>query len=101
MLSVYITCASEKEAEKIALALVKEKLAACANIFPVKSVYEWNGKMQKQNEWALILKTTEAKYAALEKRAKQLHSYAVPCIVATKIAKAHAPYGQWAKNQAR
>ncbi len=101
MLSVYVTCPSEREAEKISTALVKERLAACANYFPCKSIYKWQGRLVKEKGFALILKTTEKKYAALESRVKQLHSDKVPCIVATKISKAYALYEKWAERQTR
>ncbi len=99
MLSVYVTCPSEGEAEKISTALVKERLAACANFFPCKSVYEWKGKLVKEKEFVLILKTADKKYPALEMRIRQLHSDDVPCIVATKIARAYGHYGKWVTKQ--
>ncbi len=100
MLSVYVTCASEGEAAKIALATVKERLAACANYFPCKSIYEWNGKIAKEKEFVLVLKAAERGYKKLEARIRQLHSYEVPCIVATKVTRAYQPYEKWVSKQA-
>ncbi len=99
MLSVYVTCPSKREAEKISTALVREKLAACANFFPCKSIYEWQGRLVKEKGFALILKTTEKKYPVLVARIRQLHSDGVPCIVATKIARAYQPYVNWVLKQ--
>ena len=95
MLTVFVTCPSKKEAEKLAVTAVKERLAACVNVFPLASVYYWNKKLVRGREYALLLKTTEKRYAQLEHRLKQLHSAQVPCIVAWKDEKAHVPYAAW------
>ncbi|MGB9613556.1 MAG: divalent-cation tolerance protein CutA, partial [Candidatus Margulisiibacteriota bacterium] len=47
---VYITASSSKEAQKIAEILIEEKLVACANIFPIKSIYRWKGKLCREKE---------------------------------------------------
>ncbi|MFA6048720.1 MAG: divalent-cation tolerance protein CutA [Candidatus Micrarchaeia archaeon] len=101
MFSVYVTCANEKEAEKIALATVGDGLAACANYFPCKSVYKWKGKLAEEKEFVLVLKAAERNYKKLEARIRQLHSYEVPCIVATKVARAYKPYEKWVLGRAR
>lgn len=100
-LTVYITCKNQVQAQKIATALIKENLAACANTFPIKSVYKWKGKLVKEKECALVLKTTQKKYPQLEKRAKQLHSYKVPCIVAFKWAAALFEYEKWVEKSCK
>ncbi|MFQ6072373.1 MAG: divalent-cation tolerance protein CutA, partial [Methanosarcinales archaeon] len=53
---VYITASNMDEAKNIARVLVEEKLAACVNMFPITSVYNWNG-IQEDNEIAMIVKT--------------------------------------------
>ena len=55
---VYVTAASEIEAERLARAAVGERLAACANIIPgMRSLYWWQGKIDEGRETVLILKT--------------------------------------------
>ena len=85
---VLVTCASAKEARKIARALVKERLAACANILasPVQSVYRWKGTVESAKEFLLIIKTTKARFPKLKATVKRLHSYDVPEIIALPIA---------------
>ncbi|MFH1107059.1 MAG: divalent-cation tolerance protein CutA [Candidatus Micrarchaeota archaeon] len=97
-LTVYSTCASRKEAEKIASALVRERLAACVNFFPCSSVFKWRGRQVKAREFVLLAKTTERKYPALERRLKRLNSYEVPCIVAWKDSAAYRPYSAWVER---
>lgn len=95
-ISVFITAASPEEADKIAQVLVEENLAACANIFPgVRSVYKWQGKTERAKECAIIAKTATDKFDALQKRAKEIHSYGCPCIVAWPIVAGRADYLDW------
>jgi periplasmic divalent cation tolerance protein len=96
--SIYITAGSETEAARIGRILVEEKLASCANYFPVKSIYRWKGKIEKSPEYALILKTRLALVDKVIERTKQLHSYAVPCIVSWPIEKGNPDYLKWIKE---
>ncbi|MBI4141697.1 divalent-cation tolerance protein CutA [Candidatus Woesearchaeota archaeon] len=97
MIIVYTPCKDEKEAEKIAEALLNEKLVACANILPSKSLYFWQGKLQKENEAILILKTTKEKFTAAEKKIKELHSYELPCILKIE-GKANEEFEKWVEK---
>ena len=96
--SVYITTGSEDEALRISRLLVEEKLAACSNIFPVKSVYRWLGQIEEGGEAAMFLKTRCDLVDAIIKRVKELHSYEVPCIVSTPIDKGNPDYLDWIKE---
>ena len=51
---VYITNPTQKEAEKIAKHLLKKRLVACVNFFPVKSFYWWEGEILSEKEFGLI-----------------------------------------------
>ncbi|MFA7257238.1 MAG: divalent-cation tolerance protein CutA, partial [Kiritimatiellales bacterium] len=63
---VYVTTAGSDEAARIAETVVTERLAACANILDgVTSIFRWDGKLCRENEVVLILKTTEEKTSAL------------------------------------
>ena len=67
-----------EEAQRIARALVSERLAACANIIPeVSSIYWWEGQVQDEQEAMLIIKTTPTQVDALEARLVELHPYDV------------------------
>lgn len=92
----FTTVGREKEAVKIARAIVKEKLAACVNIVnPIKSFYTWKGKLVEDKEILLIIKTKTALFERLKKRIVSLHSYEVPEIVFIPIQKGLPPYLQW------
>lgn len=94
---VLVTCGSDREAKKIARALVEKRLAACGNILevPMRSIYRWKGKVESARECLLILKTSRRRFAALEAEVKRLHSYDVPEIIALPIAAGSAEYLKW------
>ena len=82
--------------EKIAQALVEERLAACVNLGPgVTSTYRWEGKVQKDAECLLIIKTTAARFEALKNRIQALHTYDLPEIIALPIQDGDADYLKW------
>ncbi|MCE1239439.1 MAG: divalent-cation tolerance protein CutA [Azonexaceae bacterium] len=95
-LLILTNCPDESCANAIALALVEERLAACVNILPrVQSVYRWQGAVESASEIPLLIKSTAASYAALEKRLAELHPHAVPEIVALPIAHGLPAYLNW------
>ena len=93
---VYVTASSAREAERIASTTVDEGLAACANILgPIRSVFRWQGKIERAREVALILKTRRSRVAALTRRVKELHSYTVPCVVALPMLGGNPDFLAW------
>lgn len=99
---VYMTVGTREEAMKIAGVVVQERLAACANVFPqVTSIYEWNGKMQQDEETVVILKTHASRISWLTDRLIQLHSYDCPCVVSVPISAGNGAYLEWVFDQTR
>jgi periplasmic divalent cation tolerance protein len=93
---VHITASNAAEASDIAEALLKERLAACANVVEsVKSMYWWKGNLEHDDEALIIIKTTERKFDELAARVRELHSYENPEIIALPILKGSADYLAW------
>ncbi len=92
---IYITAGDMAEARNIGHKLIDEKLAACANIFPISSIFRWKGKIDEANEFAIIVKTRADKVEEIESRVKELHSYEVPCIISFNLAGGSAEYLKW------
>jgi periplasmic divalent cation tolerance protein len=92
---VLVTVSSPSEAEAIATILIEEKLAACINIFPVQSIYQWQGNIQQESEFQLVIKTNLAKFSELSSRIQEIHSYAVPEIIALPIVSGAESYLGW------
>lgn len=97
MMAIYITNPSKKHACDIARALLQKRLIACANIFPVESLYWWKGKMVEGKEWVAIFKTEDKKYARIQKEVRATHPYTVPCILKLSV-EANKEYVEWVKE---
>lgn len=95
---VVLCTAGNNEAEKLAEALVSERLAACVNAGPVRSCYIWEGKLCWDGEVLLIIKTTADRVEALKKRVLQLHSYAVPEVIVLPIIDGSSAYLDWVSS---
>lgn len=98
---VYTTTPTIKEAEKIAQTLVKEKLAACCNIFKIKSVFSWQGKIEKIGEWGIFIKTKKSLFKKVEKKIKKIHSYSLPCIISFSIDFGSREFLNWIEKSIR
>lgn len=93
---VFVTAGSPEEGERLARALVEERLAACVNrITPVRSIYRWEGKVEQSEEELLVIKTRRGLFERVKKRVQELHSYSVPEIVALPIVEGSEGYLRW------
>ena len=99
---VFVTTKNLSEARRISLCLVKEKLAACVNIVPlVESIYTWQGRVCREKEALMMIKTRAAVFTRLERKVKSLHSYTVPEIIALPIRKGSKNYLAWVRQSTR
>ena len=93
---IFSACANAEEAERIARALVGERLAASVQILPqMKSVYHWQGKVESAEEHLLLIKTSLARFQAVQTRIVEMHSYEVPEVIAVPITEGLGKYLQW------
>lgn len=93
---VLITVPDKETADLIASALVEKRLAACVNIVPgLTSVYRWEGKVNKDAELLLIVKTVQDSFESLKKTVKELHPHDLPEIIAVKISDGSKEYLEW------
>lgn len=96
MLIVFTTTPSTEEAELLAQKIVEARLAACVQILPrMTSVYVWEGKLQREGEHLLLIKTLPEKWDELHELITANHSYDVPEIVAVDAARVSATYRAW------
>lgn len=97
---VLITASSEREGEKIASALVKERLAACVNMIPgMKSTFRWKGQISTEEEVLLVAKTKDRLFEKVKKRVLELHSYEVPEVLALPILSGSEKYLSWIEEE--
>jgi periplasmic divalent cation tolerance protein len=99
VLMVHTTCVDRAEAERLAAALVDERLAACASIGQeVVSVFPWQDRIEQERETPLTLKTSAAAYPDLAARLVELHSYDVPEVLAVTVSEGHRAYIDWLRE---
>ena len=98
---IYTTLPDKAITKKIAKTLVDEKLIACANFFPIESIYKWKNKLAEDKEYALIMKTRKTLYKQSKKRLKELHPYEVPAIVSYEIKEGSKDYLSWIKEETK
>lgn len=96
MLIVLTTTPQIEEAEALAEKIVAARLAACVQILgQMKSLYLWEGEIQKENEHLLFIKTISGKYEELRDFITANHSYSIPEIVAIESKYVSEDYRQW------
>lgn len=94
-IAVVTTVATRAEAQAMAQALVQRRLAACAQISQIESVYRWQGQVQHESECRIVIKTTRERYAQVERAIRELHGHELPAIHAMAFEAIYAPYGEW------
>lgn len=96
------TVGGREDAERIAGALVERGLAACVNIVPgVTSVYRWQGRVERDQEHLLVMKTSAARFEELKRHLLELHPYEVPELVAWPLGAGHRAYLDWLDESLR
>ena len=97
---VFVTAANQTEAEQIGQSLVEKKLAACCNIIDsIFSIFHWEGKICKENEVLLIIKSVKSRFEEIVAEVKRLHSYKTPEIIALPIIAGSEDYLNWIKEE--
>ncbi|HEY2742997.1 MAG TPA: divalent-cation tolerance protein CutA [Polyangia bacterium] len=95
-LVVLVTVPSAESANELAEALVGERLAACVNVVGgVRSIYRWQGAIERDDELLCVCKTTRAAFERLRARVVELHPYELPEVIALPVEHGHAPYLAW------
>lgn len=92
---VYMTAKDEADGLRMGRELVRERLVACANVLPVRSVYRWQGDVVEEAEAVVIMKTRRSLVPRVMARARELHTYRVPCLVTYRMEGALDDYAKW------
>jgi periplasmic divalent cation tolerance protein len=89
-------------AEKLADSLVERQLAACVNVLaPCRSVYRWQGALERAEEHPVLIKTTPECYAAVERAIVESHPYELPEVIAVPIVRGLPAYLDWVAAQSK
>ncbi|KXB07954.1 hypothetical protein AKJ55_01630 [candidate division MSBL1 archaeon SCGC-AAA382M17] len=99
---VFTTTDNVSEAEWIGERILDERLGGCVNIVPkIKSIFRWEGKIEKTEETLLIIKTTDEKLDELETRIGEIHSYENPEFLAISVDKGEEDYLEWLRESVK
>jgi len=80
--------------------LLKKKLIACGNIFPINSLYWWEGEIVDENEFVLIAKTIEANFEKVKNEVEKIHSYRCPCVIRIPVS-SNKKYFDWLRSEVK
>ena len=94
-----LTCADEKEADRISKVLLKKRLVACVKKFPVNSSFWWKGKIDKSDEIVLLLESIEANFKKVEKEVQKLHSYETFVLFSLPVGQTTNDVENWLKKE--
>jgi periplasmic divalent cation tolerance protein len=101
-IDVWINCPDRPTAERIATAVIEQRLAACANILaPVASLYHWKGSVERAEEIPLVLKSRAALFEDLCATVRGMHPYELPSIVAMELSLVDTGYARWLSDETR
>jgi periplasmic divalent cation tolerance protein len=96
---VVLTTESDREAaHRLATALVEARVAACVGMYPIDSIYRWEGTVREDGEVQLVIKTTPEAVDGLVSAIAEHHSYDVPEMVVLD-ARTSAGYGTWMRDE--
>lgn len=100
-IAVFTTVGKREEARAIARSLVERRLAACVQISEIESYYTWQGNVQNDREYRLLIKTNASRYDAVEAAIRELHSYELPAIHSLEFQRAFPPYAKWIEENSQ
>lgn len=95
---IYITHKNKKEARKVAEALLRDRLIACVNYFPIESSYWWKDKIATSKEIVTLVKTRKENWTKVKKAVEAIHPYETPCIMKLDVT-ANQSYVDWIKKE--
>ena len=97
---VYVTCRNMQEAERIGESLIQSRLAACVNIIDgMRSMFWWDGQVEKDQETVLLAKTQVGLVTRLTDKVKSVHSDDCPCVVAVPIIDGNPDFLHWIQEE--
>ena len=99
---VMTTLPADADCAAFARTLVEERLAACVNLLPpMESVYRWEGRVERESERQLVMKTSRERVVALWDRVRELHPYEVPEFLVLSVVDGNDAYLRWVCENTR
>lgn len=102
VLLVLTNVPDEVIAHAIARNIVERRFAACVNVLPgVRSIYQWEGKVEEASEVTMLIKSTPGRYADLEAAIRAAHPYDIPEIIAVPVTAGLPAYLNWVVSETK
>jgi periplasmic divalent cation tolerance protein len=98
---VLTTTDSDESAERIANAVLEQRLAACVQTLPIRSKYIWNGKIEAGQELLLLIKAKACDFADLRDAITSVHPYDVPEVISLPVIDGASSYLDWIASSTR
>jgi periplasmic divalent cation tolerance protein len=98
---VLTTTSSKENVKAIVDSVLGRKLAACIQVIPMESHYVWEGKINNDSEFLLLLKSKAADFSDLQSAIEAVHAYEVPEIISLDVEKGSSKYLEWIKSVTR
>jgi periplasmic divalent cation tolerance protein len=99
MILLLTTLHKKETAHQIGLDLLKKRLIVCYNLTPIESAYWWKGKIMKESETLMILKTRQENVEKIEKLITKNSGYEVPEVIALKPSQVNSTYLEWVHRE--
>jgi len=98
---IIATCPDQESVKSIIGLLMERHLAACVQVFPIESVYSWEGKLCQEREFALHIKSRAALFDEIKAAIKEIHEYDIPEIIQIPITDGLPEYLKWIDENTR
>lgn len=98
---VVTTVGRADDAGRLARLAVERKLAACAQIERIRSIYRWHGAVHEDDEFRVLFKTAAARVDALMQALREAHPYDLPALHAWAVDQAEPAYAAWVQESTR
>ncbi|MBD1576617.1 divalent-cation tolerance protein CutA [Vibrio sp. S11_S32] len=100
--AVVLTTTNDDEVRQLLIEqLLEKQLAACVQVLPISSYYQWHGEINQDQESLLIIKMVKTQYKAVEHLILSVNTYQVPQVVMLPIETGYAEYLQWINKHAQ
>ena len=96
---VLTSCADKQIKQNIIDVLLNKKLAACIQVQNIESHYRWQGKINNDAEYLLMIKTKNSLYLQVEKAIKSVHNYEIPEIISLPVKQGYKEYLSWIDDE--
>lgn len=99
IVEIQITCGDAAESDAISAGLVDQRLAACVQQVPITSVYRWEGRVERDDEILLLVKTVASRLDDVRRFVRERHSYDVPAVTVVEVVDGTDDYLDWVRAE--